>query len=203
MKPSQVLLLLLLAAAVLPATASDVLTLDDSVYFQWRPVPSINKKTVVHVCGFGIFGNHISRKNPKPEWDVNIDELVQGDTRVVGVTAGTFDVNGRKRTPRSAITGLEFSWEGAQEPVAIQIVGAPNRDNGIRAVIDLPRSAALFSALETDQYITLSFRYADGTTDAVRLRGYRDPDRGTKMSTFARCLRGDPPATTGPLFPVY
>jgi hypothetical protein len=44
------------------------------------------------MCGSQIRGNHMSRKFPRPEWDINIDEIVAGDTRVDGISAGAFDV---------------------------------------------------------------------------------------------------------------
>jgi hypothetical protein len=45
-------------------------------YFQWRPMPKGSA-----MCGYNIFGNHLSKKDPKIEWDINVDEIVQGDMR--------------------------------------------------------------------------------------------------------------------------
>jgi hypothetical protein len=39
------------------------------IYFEWRPAP---KGTAM--CGFGIYGNHLSSQDPKIEWDVHVDE---------------------------------------------------------------------------------------------------------------------------------
>ena len=46
------------------------------------------------------FGNHLSHDNPKIEWDINIDEIVQGSNRAIGVSAGTFTVKDKTRNPR-------------------------------------------------------------------------------------------------------
>ncbi len=196
--------LCLMLASITPSARADaVVTVTDEMLFQWRLIPDAQKRIAARVCGFSITANHVSREDPKVEWDVNVDEIIQGDTKVVGVSAGTFNVAAHKRTPRSVITGLEFSADGLSDPVPIQIVGSPNPDNAVRGVIDMARSAALFDALGGPGYVTVSFRYADGTADAVRLHGHRDQDRGTKMSTLARCLRGDTPPLHDPWNPVY
>ena len=189
--------LLIIAA---PVAAQQPTTLTDETYFQWRP--RFDNKKAVGTCGYGIFGNHRSRADPKVEWDVNVDEIFHGDQKIVGVSAGSFDVVGGKRKARAAITRLEFTFEGRDGCVAARVVGAPNKDNGIRAVVEPESTELLFDALSTDKYFVVSFKYADGSSDAIRMRGYRDPDHRTKMSVFARCVRGDPPAILGPLFPV-
>jgi hypothetical protein len=50
------------------------------------------------MCGFQIRGNHMSRKVPRPEWDINIDQIVAGNARVAGVSAGAFDVTSNDKT---------------------------------------------------------------------------------------------------------
>jgi hypothetical protein len=39
------------------------------------------------MCGYGVFGNHLSREDPKIEWDMNVDEIVNGAERVAAVSA--------------------------------------------------------------------------------------------------------------------
>jgi hypothetical protein len=82
------------------------------------------------------------------------------------------------------------------------LVGSPTKDNAMRGSVDFDRAGALFDALSGDTYITISFRYPDGTSDAVRIRGYRDRNRGTPMMVFTRCVHGGTPATLGPLIPA-
>jgi hypothetical protein len=68
-------ILLGLLTAMLPAIAlaQDAIKLNMSdVYFQWRPMPKGSA-----MCGYSILGNHVSRDDPKIEWDINIDEIVQ------------------------------------------------------------------------------------------------------------------------------
>jgi hypothetical protein len=64
----------LVAGIVLFSTASaqDVVKLIMSdVYFQWKQIPKGSA-----MCGYSILGNHLSRDNPKIEWDINIDKPV-------------------------------------------------------------------------------------------------------------------------------
>lgn len=62
------------------ALAQDVIKLNMSdIYFQWRPMPKGSA-----MCGYAIQGNHLSRENPKTEWDINIDEILTGGSRVAG-----------------------------------------------------------------------------------------------------------------------
>jgi hypothetical protein len=87
-------LLAVLSPSLAPAQEAIKLNMSD-VYFQFRPMPKGSA-----MCGYSILGNHTSRDDPKIEWDINVDEIVQGDNRLVGVSVGTFDVKGKTRTPR-------------------------------------------------------------------------------------------------------
>ena len=112
-------LLLLLAAAL--AHADTETTLTDDVYADWK------NGTDAHVrsgtCGFMIIGNHLSKKNPRVEWNINIDEVYKGEERSVVVIANTFDVADGARVPRSPVTEIGFAFEGAAEPVALGMSG--------------------------------------------------------------------------------
>jgi len=195
-----------LLAALPSARAEEVLTLPDDVYFVWHPVPvnpgNAAKQGIVGSCGFGIFGNHTSRKEPRVEYDLNVDEIFRGDDKIVGVSAGTFNMVGGKRVPRAAITAIAFTFEGKEGSVDVEIVGAPNASNGIRGMVPLEKAGPLLDALQVEKYLTISFKYADGSADAVRIRGFRDRDRGTPNAVFTRCTHGNPPKTSGPYFPV-
>jgi hypothetical protein len=76
-------LMALLAGIGFLATASAqnvVKLLLSDIYFQWRPAPKGSA-----MCGYSVLGNHLSRDNPKIEWDINIDEIAQGSNRAIGV----------------------------------------------------------------------------------------------------------------------
>jgi hypothetical protein len=183
-------ILLGLLTAMIPAIAlaQDAIKLNMSdVYFQWRPMPKGSA-----MCGYSILGNHLSRDDPKIEWDINIDEIVQGDTRVAGVTAGTFVVKDKIRTPRSPVSEIAFTVDEDPELIPAQIVGAPNKDNGVRGTINLPQAMKLFSALSNDRHIAATLKYADGTSDLLKFAGFRDTRKfgGGKNSPFDECLRG-------------
>jgi hypothetical protein len=120
---------------------------------------------------------------------------VKGSERVAAVSAGTFTVQGKTRTPRAPITELSFSVEGDAENIAAQIVGAPNVDNAIRGVLDPGRAATLFSAFSNEQKISANIRYSDGTSDQLTFAGFRDSRSwgSGKNSPFDECLRGVTP----------
>jgi hypothetical protein len=144
------------------------------------------------MCGYSILGNHVSRDDPRIEWDMNIDEIVQGDTRVAGVSAGTFVVKGKTRTPRSPVTELAFTIDEDPELIPAQLVGVPNKDNGVRGTIELVRATKLFNALSNERQIAATLKYADGTSDLLKFAGFRDSRKlgGGKNSPFDECLRG-------------
>jgi len=180
----------LLAGFVVLSTASaqNAVKLNMSdVYFQWKAMPKGSA-----MCGYSILGNHLSRDNPKIEWDINIDEIVQGSNRVVGVSAGTFTVKDKTRTPRAPITELSFTTEDDREPFDVRLIGAPNADNGVRGVLDLDRAPKLFNAMSDNRQMIATIKYGDGTSDLVTFAGFRDNrkfGRG-KNSPFEECLRG-------------
>jgi hypothetical protein len=173
------------------ATAQDAIKLNMSdVYFQWRPMP----KGIV-MCGYAIYGNHFSNDDPRIEWDIYVNEIVQGDDRVAAVTAGTFLANGKIRTPRAPIAEITFKLEGDPSPITTQLIGAPNSSNAIRAVLDLGRAKELFDAFSNEQLIAATLKYSDGTSDLLTFNGFRDSrkfGRG-KNSLFDECLRGITP----------
>jgi len=190
-----------LALSALPSVAYAPITLGGEVYFQWRPSPDRHNPTAL--CGFMIFGKHKTSRDQKAEWEVNIDEIVLGNRRVVGVSAGTFDVVADKRIARAAITDLVFSFADTDVTVPVHLVGTPNKDNGVRGIVDFDRRHALFDALSDYKYVTVSFKYADGSSDAIRILGYRDPNSWTQNTKFAQCLHGNTPRIIEPLRPIH
>ncbi|HZZ17046.1 MAG TPA: hypothetical protein VFE08_13920 [Candidatus Sulfotelmatobacter sp.] len=170
------------------------------VYFRYRPAPRIPVQPSSRACGFMILGNHESRKEPRVEWDLNIDMLVSRNDRVAGVSAGTFNVVNKQRQPRQPVTAISFIVEGDSEAIPVHLVGPPNADNGVRGVLDFERSAALFWAFAQEHRITITLTYADATTDVLKARGYRDSRvlGGGKNSPFYECMRGVTPPVVNP-----
>ena len=183
-------------AFFMPASAQDVIKLLQSdIYFQWRPAPKGSA-----MCGYSVLGNHLSRDNPKVEWDINIDEVVQGDNKAIGVSAGTFTVQDKKRTPRQPITQVSFTTQDDPVPVEARLIGAPNAFNGIRAALDLDRGSKLIHSISEDRWIVATLKYDDGTSDILKFEGFRDNRKfgGGKNSPFEECLRGRTPRITNP-----
>lgn len=168
--------------------AQDVVNLNMSdIYFEWRPMPKGSA-----LCGFGIYGNHLSSQDPKVEWDMHVEEVVNGSERVAGVSAGTFNVSGKTRNPRSPVTDLAFSLEDYPNPIVAHLIGAPNGANGVRGSLDSEPAVKLFYALSNGHHIVATLKYADGSSDVLKFAGYRDV-HGGKNSDFADCLRGRTP----------
>jgi hypothetical protein len=191
-------LMALLVVIGFPVTASAqnvVKLLQSDIYFQWRPAPKGSA-----MCGYSVLGNHLSRDNPKIEWDINIDEIVQGSSRAIGVSAGTFTVEDKKRVPRQPITELSFTTQDDPVPVEARLLGAPNAYNGIRAALDLDRGATLLHSISEDRWIAATLKYGDGTTDILKFEGFRDTRKfgGGKNSPLEECLRGRTPRITNP-----
>ena len=182
-----VIALLVGIAFLTPASAQNVIKLNMSdIYFQWRPLPKGSA-----MCGYSILGNHLSRDNPKTEWDINIDEIVQGDNRAIGVSAGTFTVQDKKRTPRPPITEISFTTQDDPVPVEARLIGT-NAYNDIRAALDFDRGTNLIHSISEDRQIVATLKYGDGTIDILKFEGFRDTRKfgGGKNSPFEECLRG-------------
>ena len=201
-KSSLSLFVLVLVSCVAEAQVPVVLNSDD-VYFVFRPAVQSYTSTgsniehqapasPVGLCGFSIHGNHNSWSNPRVEWDLNIAELMAGTTRVAGISAGTFDVVGKVRKPRSPIVELGFLIKGESEAISAEIVGSPNADNGIKAMLDTAGASKLFTAFSDTKLVTISLKYADNTADLLQIRGWHDwrSTGGGKNSYFNACLRG-------------
>jgi hypothetical protein len=192
---NRIVLALLVTFISAGANAQEIIKLNMSdIAFQWRAPPE-----GAFLCGYAIQGNRHGWKNPRTEWDINIDEVVRGDSRVVGVSAGSFVVTGKTRTPRSPITDLVFTTEDDADQFPAQIVGAPNNDNGVRGNIDLERAPKLFKALSNGRRIDVILKYADGSSDHLQFSGFRDKrefDR-SKNGLFDECLRGRTPTPGG------
>jgi hypothetical protein len=176
---------------------SPVVLKSDDVYFQYRP---ITKNTVVPLCGYTIRGNHYSHADRHVEWDLNVDELLLGKERVVGISAGTFDVVGRQRSRmgRSPIAAMEFIIAGDPQSIAVHIVGAPNQDNAIRAVLETEVGTKLLTAFAEGDLIAIDLKYADASADTLQVRNRPDLDRMGPNSYFSRCLKHDTPELRNP-----
>jgi hypothetical protein len=184
------LLALLAGIALLSAAHAENVRLGMlDVYFHYKPAVQGSA-----LCGYSVLGNHNSRDNPRVEWDINIDELVEGDNRIVGVSAGTFTVKDKTRTARAPIIGLSFSTGDDRDPFEVRLVGTPNSDNGVRGVLDFDRGVKLLTTIMyDDQPIIATLKYRDGTSDMLQFAGYKDSRKFGKNSKLEDCLRGVTP----------
>jgi len=204
-KLSVIIFLLTLAPAVF-AAQNPVLLGSDDIYFTFdlaeQPLRGTGHVSMVHartrLCGFQIRGNHRNTANPRAEWDMNIDAIHLDAGWTPGIWAGAFDVVGQDRKPRPPIVNLSFSIQGDPQSIPAQIVGSPNTNNAIKAVLETEPASRLFSALSGNNHlITIALTYKDNSSDVVQIRGYRDGTSGGKNSLFNQCLRGYTPIRRG------
>jgi hypothetical protein len=79
---------------------------------------------------------------------------------------------GQERKPRPPIVDLSFSIKGDPQPIPAQIVGAPNADNAIKAVLEPDPASRLFSALsEYSHIVTIALTYKDSSSDVLQDTG--------------------------------
>ena len=113
-----------------------------------------------------------------------------------GISAGAFEVTDKKRIPKPPIVAMAFTLENEPEPISAQIVGAPNSDNGIRAVLETEPAHKLFTAFSDATVINVTLGYLGGASDHLIIRGWHDMDvlhRG-QNSLFNQCLQGFTPS---------
>ena len=130
------------------------------------------------MCGFAIHGNYLSHDVPRPVWELNIEEFMAGATPVIAVSGGAFEVVSKDtkaaRKPRAPITALSFTMEGEQQPLTARLVGQPNGDNAVKALLETAPAQRLLLALYDARLITISIGYQDGTTELLRVRNWKD-----------------------------
>jgi hypothetical protein len=190
--------LLLCAALIASASASAqtaLLLSEDDMIFHYEPVQGGNG-----LCAFEIHGNYSSHDVPRPEWDLNIAEVVLNNQHLIGISAGAFQVESpdrsRARKPLAPITSLVFSIENDASPITATIVGSPSEVNAIKAIVDAEPGHRLFSAFSQAQPVTIALKYQDGTADTLQVRDWHDRRRiaAGKNDYFEQCLKGFAPA---------
>ena len=161
-----------------PATRPPIELSQNDVFFISRWFRGTPSQTWSALCGFAIHGNYLSHDVPRPEWELNIQELMAGSTRVVAISAGAFEVVSKDpkgpRQPRAAISALTFTIEGAAEPVTARIVGQPGSDNTVKGIVETAPAQKLFDAFNDGLPITISLGYQDGTTEILKVRNIKD-----------------------------
>ncbi len=181
--------------AAAPPAAAPVKLSENDVWFQWR-VAKTGTKYQETMCGFHIEGNHLSGEVPRPEWDLNIDQLPADGQVVVGVSAGAFLVTSKDRhqdrQPRPPIVALSFTVAGDAAPISARIVGQPLAANAIRALIDTDAGARLFAAFYDAQPVTISIAYQDGAADQLLVENWKDRSKfaSDKNGYLHQCQEG-------------
>jgi hypothetical protein len=189
---------MLYAALLVGASASaqtPLLLAADDVVFHYEPVQGGNG-----LCAFEIHGNYSGHDVPRPEWDLNIAEIVLNNRHLIGISAGAFQVEsadrGKARKPLPPIIALVFTIENDASPISATIVGSPSEVNAIKAVVDAEPGHRLFSAFSQARPVTIELKYQDGTADTLEVRDWHDRRHiaDGKNDEFDQCLRGFAPA---------
>jgi hypothetical protein len=102
---------------------------------------------------------------------------------------------GHDRKARSPIVELNFLVERDSQPISAQIMGQPNADNAIKAVLDEAPANKLFTAFSEGRLVTISLKYADDAADLLQVQSWRFGSG--KHSDFNQCLHGYTPDAVG------
>jgi len=141
------------------------------------------------LCGFRVQGNHRSHDDPHTEWDMHIAEIRVGDSEAAGVSAATFTVSHRNRTPRAAITAMSFSIPKDPVAVPVEIRDVASGDDSVRGEIPLDDAHRLLTAMSNEKSVSAQIRYADQSTERVEIM-MGSYGLGGKNSAFEKCKRG-------------
>ena len=129
------------------------------------------RRDVKAIRGLSHSGNHRNSANPRVEWDINIDAIHADTGWVSGVSAGAFDVVGKERKHKPPIVNLIFSVQGDPQSIPARIVGLPNADNAIKALVETEPANRLFAGLTGDEHlVTITLTYQDNTIDVLQIR---------------------------------
>jgi hypothetical protein len=149
----------------------------NDVYFDSHEF-KVGTQTWNGMCGYTIQGNYRSGEVPRPEWAINIDEVVEDGTPVVRVRAGAFEVVSRgrdaPRKPRPPITAISFMFKGERAPLAAPIVAGTDQADTVEARLAAGPGQKLLEAIYDTQPIFVSLSYADGARDALEVRSWSD-----------------------------
>ncbi len=184
-----------------PSTQSPIKLSGNDVVFHER-VFSVGSRYWSGMCGYTIHGNYDSRRVPRPEWAISIDELVDGDAPVVRVSAVAFEVVSRERDSsrqlRPPITALTFTLEGEREPLTADIGGRTSGDNVVEATLETAAAQGLFAALYEARPIKISLTYQNGMTDLLEVRSWADRRQFTGLNGYLhQCLERLDPVPAG------
>jgi hypothetical protein len=111
------------------------------------------------------------------------------------ILLGNYDLYLYTKPP---IVNLIFSVQGDPQSIPARIVGLPNADNAIKALVETEPANRLFAGLTGDEHlVTITLTYQDNTIDVLQIRGFSDGTYGGKNSKFSNCLRGYTPEIHG------
>ena len=134
-----------------PAAHAPIELAPSDVFFTSRWFRGNPSEVWSAMCGFAIHGNYLSRDVPRPVWELNIEEFMDGATPVIAL-----------------------SIDGESETLTARIVGQPSSVNAIKALLETAPGQRLLTGLYDGRLITISLGYQDGATAVLRVRNWKD-----------------------------
>jgi hypothetical protein len=147
-------------------------------------------------CGFAILANHRTREDPHVEWDINVEQVNNGVLIRTTVTASSFTVTRKARTPRSLAGGLSFLIDQDPDPIRLQGPAADSAgatDGTLRGELSSDDANRLFAAVGAGSFVTILVGAQQPPAESLRFHFVRD-SAGPAQGAFAELCRPTPPA---------
>jgi hypothetical protein len=158
-------------------------------------------------CGYTILANHSSRQFPRPEWAIDVYEVMDDDTPVFRVTASAFRVVSKNRNAaveaRAPITALSFTLQGHGAPLTADIKHSGGPGGGINATLEPVAALELLQALYRGYAIEISAELQDGTTDVLEVHNWSSANVDWKLGYFQDCVYQLSPVQAGVRYYLY
>jgi len=166
--------LLLLAGTSLGAAAADAPVIrvtpeTVSINDMSRPSSEDSKNNVL--CGMHIRAHAELPSGSGHEWEVAISIVTNGQSRLAGVSLGTFAraLESPVRSPRAPAQQLSIGLSTSEERAPVRLSGRPNADNGVVGQVADDMALKIFDALDAKVPIVLDAVYESGDHEVVLL----------------------------------
>ncbi len=169
-------------------------------------------------CGFLIHGNSLSWEIPRPEWVINLYEVMDSGKVAARVDVATFrvlsdDAKAQVET-RPPVTAISFTVGGQSVPVEARIVGRPKPFSGeVSATLEMASAQQVFDALYRADPVTIALAYQGGAQETLEVHKWWasqlfDPPTGKSFPAegnfVQQCLQAlEPAPAAGTQFVIY
>jgi hypothetical protein len=125
-----------------------------------------------NLCGMRVVARTRQAAGDAIEWNMLFSVVTDGDTRIGGVSAGSFTRASKKASavPRRPIAQLVFAIDGGGAPTTARATNAPHGEHGVVAEVPAAVVAQIWNALDTGTPVTVALTYDSGARETLRLR---------------------------------